>query len=158
MAYEDLTPARFKELKPQFENVDDAVVQSYLSMGKMFVGTNWPASVYEQAWAAATCHLMTLDGLGTDSQSQDFLDGTAGYQSIKSAELTLTRFQKRAGSSSYEEWLSQTSCGAFYYQLLRLTQSGPRVAIGAKRGCNSGYAKDWPLGTGGWPSWWWSGQ
>lgn len=157
MSYEKLTPEEFKELKPQFSAIEDSEVQIYLDMGEFFVGKNWPSKMYHQAWAAATCHLMTLDGKGNDAQSGDFKEGLAQYQSIKSSELSLSRFQKRAGASSYEEWLSQTNCGAFYYQLLRMTQSGPRVAIGASRGCRSATAKDWPLGTGGWPSWWWGG-
>lgn len=150
MAYEALTPSRFKQLKPQFTAVDDAVVQSYIDLATMWVDQSWPENAYEPAWAAITCHLMTLDGLGTDAESKGQASGAAAYQSIKSGELTLTRYQKSAGEMSYLDWLGQTKCGAFFAQLLRMAKGGPRVAMGGVSGCHSAYAKDWPLGTGGW--------
>lgn len=158
MPYEQLTATRFKELKPGFKCVSDLDIEAYIDLASLFVGEHWPESVYEKAWVAATCHLLTLDGLGSSAASQSFANGTAQFHSIKSGELTLTRFQAAAGNSTYSQWLGQTPCGAFYYQLLRMAMSGPRVVSGAVRAGNSGYAKDWPLGTGGWPSWWWSGQ
>ncbi len=151
MAYDNLTPARFKQLKPQFAAVDDAVVQSYIDMASVFVDQSWPEKLYEQAWTAYTCHLMTMDGLGTDAESRSEASGRAQYQSIKSGELTLTRFQKAAGDMNYGEWLSQTKCGAYFFQLLRMVKGGPRVAIGAIGGCVSGYAKDWQGPAYGWP-------
>lgn len=151
MAYEDLTPARFKALKPQFAAVDDAVAQSYIDMASVFVDQSWPEKLYEQGWVAYTCHLMTLDGLGTDAESRSQASGRSQYQSIRSGELTLTRFQKAAGDTSYGDWLSQTNCGAYFFQLLRMVKGGPRVAVGAVGGCLSGYAKDWQGPAYGWP-------
>lgn len=158
MAYEALTPTRFKALKPQFAAVLDATVQTYIDLAGRFVDQSWSAGDFETAWAAMTCHLMTLDGLGTDPQSLAFAEGTAEFQTIKSADLTLTRYQKsEAAQGTFTGWLGQTQCGQFYALLLKMNRGGPRVAI-ASAGCGpSGYAKDWPLGTGGWPSWWWSG-
>lgn len=158
MAYEDLTPERFKELKPQFEEVDDAIVQNYIDLGSLWMDKSWPAKIYEAAWVAITCHLMTLDGLGTDAQSNSFRTGAANYQSVRSGELALTRYQKAAGEMTYIDWLSQTACGQMFALFLKRAKAGPRVAMGGIRGQRSAYAKDWPLGTGGWPSWWWSGQ
>lgn len=151
MSYEALTPARFKELKPQFAAVDDSVIQNYLDMAALFVDQSWPEKFYEQAWAAYACHLMTLDGLGADAESRSEASGRSQYQSIKSGELTLTRFQKDAGAMDYSNWLSQTKCGAYFWQLLRMVKAGPRVAIGAVGGCASPYAKDHLTGVYGWP-------
>lgn len=144
MAYDTLTPARFKALKSQFAAVDDEVVQSYIDLASMWVDQSWPEKAFEPAWAAMTCHLMTLDGLGSDAESKGQASGAAAYQSIKSGELTLTRYQKTAGSMTYVDWLGQTKCGAFFLQLLNMAKAGPRVAMGGVGSCVSPYAKDWP--------------
>jgi len=149
MACSPITPARFKQLKPQFAAIDDAIIQSYIDLGGLWVDGSWPDRICEAAQAAIVCHLATLDGLGTDAESQGQASGAAQYQSVKSGELTLTRYQKAAGDMSYIDWLGQTKCGAFFAQLLRMAKAGPRVAMGGIGGCHSGSAKDWPLGTGG---------
>jgi hypothetical protein len=138
-----MTPAQFKVLKPQFASVPDVRVQSYLDMAARIVFD--PED--QDAVASLTCHLMTLDGLGTDASSKSFATGAASYQSIKSGQLTLTRFQKAAGGSSYADWLGQTPCGQFYALLLKMARGGPRVARGGPSRCITAYAKD------GWPLW-----
>lgn len=149
MACTPITPARFKEMKPQFAAVDDAIIDGYIALGALWVDGSWPDRLCEAAQSAIVCHLMTLDGLGSDAESLGQASGSAQYQSVKSGELTLTRFQKTAGTMSHMDWLSQTKCGAFFAQLLRMAKGGPRIAMGGVGGCHSGYAKDWPLGTGG---------
>jgi hypothetical protein len=138
-----MTPAQFKVLKPQFASVPDVRVQSYLDMAARIVFD--PDD--QDALAALTCHLMTLDGLGTDASSKSFATGAASYQSIKSGQLTLTRYQKAAGGSSYADWLGQTPCGQFYALLLKMARGGPRIARGGPSRCITAYAKD------GWPLW-----
>lgn len=145
MAYTPVTPEQFKAAKPQFAAVPDETIQVYLDMAGLWVDDSWPERLYQPAVIASACHLMTLEGLGTDEQSQSFASGEAAYQSIKSGEVTLTRYQKAAGAMSYSDWLGQTTCGAFFMQLLRMAKAGPRVAMGGVGGCHSGYAKDWPL-------------
>lgn len=151
MAYTPVTPAQFKQFKPQFEGVDDAVVQMYLTMAG-FVGADesWPEDIYPYAIMSMACHLMTLDGLGSDAESKAEANGTAQYQTVKSADLTLTRYAREAGGSSYQQWLNQTKCGQFYYTLLEGAKSGPRV-VTVSGYCPSGYAKDWPGPAYGWP-------
>lgn len=159
MAYEPLTPAIFKTKKPQFADVPNDVVQMYIDMASRFVDQTWLPGDYEDAWVAATCHLMTLDGLGTDEASKSWQTGAANYQSIRSGQLTLTRYAKGPDSGgTFLDWLDQTPCGKFYALLLRMNRGGPRILTVSGCGGPSGYAKDWPLGTGGWPSFWWSGQ
>lgn len=149
MSYENLTPAEFKTAKPQFTAVPDETVQAYIDMGALFVDESWPESTFKQAWIAITCHLMTLDGLGTDVVSQAFVSGLAIFQTIKSGEVTLTKYQSFAESGgSYTDWLTSSPCGKFYMVLLRAVKRGPRVIMGANVGCVSPYAKDVPLA---WP-------
>lgn len=141
-----MTPAQFKTAKPQFAAVPDTKVQAYLDMAARFVDGSWGAD-QDMAQIAMTCHLMTLDGLGTDAQSQSQASGAAQYQTVKSGLLTLTRFQKAASTSTFKDWLSQTACGQFFAVLLRMNRGGPRVVRGGPSGRITAYAKD------GWPLW-----
>ena len=139
-----MTPAEFKALKPQFADVPDATIQAYLTLAERIVFD--PED--DAAMASLTCHLLTLDGLGTDPTSASYRTGAAQYQSIKSGQLTLTRYQRDAGSgTSYTSWLGQTPCGQFYALLLKMARGGPRVALGGSGRCITAYAKD------GWPLW-----
>lgn len=150
MAYPAVTPAQFKEMKPQFAAVSDATVQIYLTAAGRAVDESWPEEDYALAVTAFACHLMTIDGLGTDAASKAHAKGTIDYQTIKSADVTLTRFQKSAETTPYSDWLSSTPCGKQYAFMLRMNKSGPRVAMAATCPRNSGYAKDAP-NSYGWP-------
>jgi hypothetical protein len=150
-AYDPVTPAEFKAAKPQFAAVDDAVVQSYLDMAARVVDQSWTAGDYKNAIIAFACHLMTLEGLGTDAASQSHASGAAEYESIKSGVLTLTRFRAAAGATTpYMDWLNSTPCGKYFVFLLRLNRGGPRVAT-VSTAMPSGYAKDWCGPAYGWP-------
>lgn len=150
MAYDPVTPAMFKQMKPQFVAVDDAVVQLYLNAAGRVVDESWPEEDYPLGVTAYACHLMTIDGLGTDAASKSFATGQADFQTIKSADVTLVRFQKSAAKSEYGEWLASTPCGKQYAFMVRMLKSGPRVAMAASCPRVSGYAKDAP-NQYGWP-------
>lgn len=150
MAYTPVTPTIFKQMKPQFNAVDDAVVQLYLNAAGRAVDESWPEEDYPLGVTAYACHLMTLDGLGTDAASKGFRTGQADFQTIKSADVTLVRFQKSAETTPYADWLGSTPCGKQYSFMVRMWKSGPRVAMAATLPCASGYAKDAPNGYG-WP-------
>src|SRR5690606_4744978 len=132
MSYEKITVEQFKSAKPQFANVDDGVVQSYIDLAVIFTGACWPT---EESFRASsimmTCHLMTIDGLGTDPASQFFAKGISEFQSIKSGEITLARYQKMGTAGSYIDWLSSPPCGQAYYQLASMIFRGPLVAVGS---------------------------
>lgn len=147
-----LTPDEFKILKPQFADVPNETVQMYLDLAGLWVDASWPDALYRPALAAATCHLMTLEGLGSDAQSLSFASGMAHFQSYRSGELSFSRFVREAGDLSFSSWLSQTACGAMFLQLLRMAKAGPRIAMGGIGASQSGYAKDVPGNPV--PSWW----
>lgn len=136
-----VSPEQFKTAKPQFATVPDETVQAYLDMAAAIVFD--PEN--DLAVTSLVCHLMTLDGLGTDAGSQSFASGEAAYQTIRSGQLTLTRFQRAAGGASYTDWLGQTACGQFYALLFRANSGGPRIASGGSGVGPSYYAKDWPF-------------
>ena len=140
-----VTPAQFKTAKPQFTAVPDQQVQGYLDLAARQAEGFLPSDV-DQGTIAYACHLMTLDGLGTDAESKGWRKGTAEFQTVKSGTLTLTRFKDAAGGSDYGEWLKSTSCGKIFFWMLRGNRGGPRLIIGGVGGAVSAYAKDWPLG------------
>jgi hypothetical protein len=151
MAYEPVTPAQFKTAKPQFATVPDATVQMYLDMAGRMVDTSWTAGDYANAIIAFACHLMTLDGLGTDAASQAHATGAAEFETVKSGTLTLTRFRADAGPDTpFTDWLNSTPCGKYFALLLRLNRGGPRV-LTVSTMMPSGYAKDWCGPSYGWP-------
>lgn len=137
-----MTPEEFKDLKPQFSLVPDATVQQYLDLAAMWVGDSFPAEWADTALAAMACHLMTLDGLGTGAEAESFLSGAAQYQSVKTGNVTLTRYQSQASGQTFNDWLGSTTCGRFLWQLMRRLFAGPRVAMGGIQCGQSGYAKD----------------
>lgn len=144
MACDPITVVRFKELKPQFAAVDNVVVSSYIDLAQLWASGDWATGYCDQVQAAVVCHLMTLDGLGSDPASRVFARGTGEYQSVRSGNVTLTRFRsvaERAGQST-PEWFAQTQCGRMFLAMLRTLNSGPRYAVGSVGACVSGYAKD----------------
>lgn len=144
MACEQITAARFKVLKPQFAAVSDSVVAEYIALAQVWASGDWAEPVCEQVQAAVVCHVMTLDGLGSDSQSKMFAKGSGEYQTIRTGNVTLTRFRsaaERAGLTT-SDWFSQTPCGRMFLVLSRTLNSGPRVAVGSSGDCVSAYAKD----------------
>lgn len=152
MAIEKVIVDQFKTAKPQFANVPDDTIQTYLDLAELWVDGSWPEKLYKPAMIAAACHLMTLDGLGTDAYSQSQKDGTALFSTIRSGQLSLTRYRQSSGDNSdYQSWLSQTPCGQFFLQLLRRVKAGPRVVTVSGMGCASPYAKDQHCGSYGWP-------
>lgn len=123
-----LDAADFIRRKPQFAAVDERTIQIYLEDAALFVDASWPQKLIKPALAAATCHLMTLAGLGNDALSEAHKTGAAEFSSVSSGGLSLTRAeQPNPQQSSYAAWLSQTPCGRAFLQLLTIAKSGPRI-------------------------------
>lgn len=144
MPADAITPSQFKSAMPQFASVDDAVVQSYIDLAQIWVNEDWVDPISMHAQMAVTCHLMTLDGLGSDARSRDFLSGRGEFQSVKSGNVTLTRFRSSAEGAgvSTGDWFSQTPCGRKFMVFVRMFSGGPVWASGSVGGQVSGYAKD----------------
>lgn len=144
MACTPITPAKFKTTKTQFSAVDDDTVQGYIDLAQVWASGSWPSSVCDHVQIALVCHLMTLDGLGSDQRSKNFQSGRNEFQSVRTGNVTLTRFRstaERAGLST-GDWFSQTPCGQQFMLFVRMFSSGARW-VGAPTGHGtSGYAKD----------------
>lgn len=139
-----VTPAEFKTARPSFSGVADPVVQSYIDLAQIWSGGEWPSRLCNQVQFAVVCHLMTLDGLGISSESQSYLNGEMDYQSVRSGQVTVSRFRgvSQAAGKSTSDWFSQTTCGRMFLVLLRMNFGGPIYVSGTVCHSVSGYAKD----------------
>lgn len=137
-----ITTSTLKAAKPQFSGVSDQVLGTYIDLAQVWAGSV-PDSLCEAAQVAVTCHLLTLDGLGTDNESKDFASGRANVQSFSSGAVSVSRFRaaSEGAGQSTSAWFSQTTCGRLFMVLMRGIVGGPRVAGGS---CDriSPYAKD----------------
>jgi hypothetical protein len=131
MANTPPTAAQFKALLPKFAAVPDATVDAYIALAAMIVDDEWPAFNYTLAITSYACHLLTIAGFGTGQESEDNASGLSAFQTIKSADLTLTRFAKAASGSSYIDWLNSTTCGQQFAIYLQQGRGGPRIISGA---------------------------
>lgn len=138
-----ITPSQFKQLKPSFQCVSDDVVQQYIELAQLWA-SDWPDKICETVQVAVTCHLLTLDGLGSSGESRLFASGRGDLQSIRTGNVTLTRFRSAAegAGKSTIDWFGQTTCGRAFMVYVRMYKGGPRVGMGASCGDVSPYAKD----------------
>lgn len=144
MPCQQITASLFKTKKPQFSSVDNTVVESYIELAQIWAGGEWPARLCEPVQVAVVCHLMTLDGLGSDARSKNNASGRSEFQTIRTGSVTLTRFRSAAESAgmSTTSWFSQTPCGQQYLVFARMCFSGARWVGGSDPGAVSPYAKD----------------
>lgn len=131
MAYVFPTVEEFKIKYPQFEGVDDAVVQTALDEAAIFVTTKWPESVYAHAAMLYTAHVLVSQGYGTGAEAEVAQAGLAAFSSIRSGSLSFSRAVKNQGSSDgapgIDADLSSTTYGVRYLSLVRRYFSGPVV-------------------------------
>lgn len=149
MPYIDPTAANLKSRFPAFAAVADSVVSQTITEAKRFVDETWNEDDYQIAIMLGAAHIMTLDGLGTGAQSQVYAQGMAGYQSIRSGALSLSRGSSSSSSGSASNW-SATTYGQRFLAYLKMNRGGPLVTGGECAGV-SPYAKDtfWPWVYGG---------
>lgn len=144
MPYDIITVEQFKAAKPQFHSVPDEDVQLRIGVAPRFVDKTWTDGDYQNALIAMTCHLLTLEGLGDSGEADVIAAGGSRLTSLKSGTLNLTFSAAIQSGDEFKDWLNETACGKFYYTLLMLNRSGPRLLTAGGLGGASGYAKDWP--------------
>lgn len=137
-----LTRQEFIAAKPQFASVDGGLLDSYIDLAQVWT-SGLPDSLCAVGQIAVTCHLLTLDGLGTGAEAKGFATGQADVQTISSASVTVTRFRaaSEGAGQTTAGWFGQTACGRMFMALIRGVVGGPRVA-GASGRAVSPYAKD----------------
>lgn len=144
MSRDPVTPALFKQIKPSFSDVDDAVIQYYLDQAALSVGSAWPDNMYQSGIIALTCHLMTLQGLGTSEEAQTASSG--GLVRLKSASVDV-QVSQTAADAIAKGGYEATACGREFARLMGMLHAGPITVGGSAGPCASPYAKDWPLWT-----------
>lgn len=143
MSCEPITPTKFKQMKTQFSSVDNDVVQGYIDLARVWTDGDWTERLCVPVQVAVVCHLMTLDGLGSDPRSKNNASGRSDFQSVRSGNVTLTRFRssaERAGLST-GDWFSQTPCGQQFMVFARMASGSRWIGAGGGAGI-TGYAKD----------------
>lgn len=144
MAREPVTPDLFKQIKPVFAGIDDAVIQYYLDTAALSVGSLWPDNMYQAGIISLTCHLMTLQGLGTSEEAQTATSG--GMVRLKSASVDV-QVSQAAADAIVKGGYGATACGREFERLMGMIHAGPITVGGSCQPCASPYAKDWPLWT-----------
>lgn len=145
MAYTPPTPADLKAMFPAFASVANTTVQIYLDRAARMVDESWLEGDFATGRILLAAHYMVTAGItGTDEIAGY---GAAGVSRLKSGTLDVSFKDDAGGGIDYGAYGS-TSYGRQFYTLLKQNKGGPRVIVG-RGGCYSGWAKDWPVGTGG---------
>lgn len=132
------TVEQFLFLFPEFAGVPN--IAFYIQLASGFVDEGWVEKDYAMAIALLAAHEMATKGLGT---SVDARDANSEYRTVRSGQLTLTRYASGERGGDTGSAMSATSYGRRYLGLLALNFSGP-VVISGNGAPVSGYAKDWP--------------
>lgn len=121
------TPATLKTVFPAFASVPDATVQFWINTAATMVDNTWFETDYAMAIMLLACHYMVGVGLGTGAEAQVAAQGMAGFQTIRSGHLTLSRGM--TSRLEMGEWGS-TVYGQQFYWLLRRNKPGGVAAVG----------------------------
>jgi hypothetical protein len=117
MAYEAPEPADLIARYPAFTDVDDAVIQYWLTDAERFVDESWTEADYPIAIMAMAAHNLALAGLGTEAAA------TAG---VPTGTFSVS-FTDDAANANKTGALSSNRYGAEFAMLRRRNKGGPRV-------------------------------
>lgn len=131
MAYTKPTPDEFKTRFPAFASVDGSLIQSVLDNEvPLYLDDSWISQEnYTQGAMLYTAHALTLDGHGTSAEAKAAAGGRLNYQSIRSGQLSLTRFA-RDSSSAAAGAFGLTSYGQRFLEILKRNSPGILAAGG----------------------------
>lgn len=145
MAYTSPTFDGFKTAYPRFAAVEEPVFNAYLAKAVAKVGENWPESDYTEAQELYIAHLMTLEGLGTGTESKLAADGLSGVNSIRSGALSVGFGSAVKDAYAAFGALGSTTYGRRFIDLAKANFGGPVSARNDDAILAHAQAKDWPL-------------
>lgn len=153
MAYTAPTASQLKAKYPAFAAVPDETVTPYIVDGNRMVDATWTEGDYQTAIMLAACHLMVLSGIGAGAEAQVNAQGLAGFQSIRSGSLSLTR-GSTSGTDGVPKDLAGSTYGQQFYYLLK--KNRPAVAVANAGGASLSPVGGYPLGNPAslWPYGW----
>jgi hypothetical protein len=124
MAYEAPEPADLIARYPAFTDVDEAVIQYWLTDAERFVDESWTEADYPIAIMAMAAHNMVLAGLGTEAAATAGVP--TGITNFKSGTFSVS-FTDDAANANKTGALSSNRYGAEFAMLRRRNKGGPRV-------------------------------
>lgn len=128
MAYDAPTAAYLKARYPAFADVDDALIDVYVTDAvSSAVDASWREVDYQPAAAAFAAHRLASLGIGAHGQAADF--ARQGVANFRSGNFQVGFSADRAGAIARGE-LDATPYGQEYARLLRINRGGPRIVNG----------------------------
>ena len=125
MAYTAPTPDDLKARYSAFADVNDAVVQYWLTDAERFVDESWPETDYAPALIANAAHHMAVEGMGATSAADKL---PAGVTSFKSGAMSVSVTESVAAARGRGGYAS-TRYGLAFLALQRRNFGGPRVVV-----------------------------
>lgn len=125
MAYTDPTAADLKAAFPRFAAVADETVEFWLERARRKVDQSWTEGDYAMAQMLLACHYMTLNGLGTGTESEVNAAGLGDFKSVRSGSFSFTR--KEGGDDADSGPMGSTSYGRQWQELAYANRGGARI-------------------------------
>jgi hypothetical protein len=111
----------FKSMFPQFEDVDDSVVQTALDEAALFVGEDWPPKEAQAATFYLAAHFLASAQAASAASGRVVTAETIGQISVTYAAAGTS------GSSTAYPSLSTTNYGLMFLSLMR--RNSPGIAV-----------------------------
>src|SRR5687768_1299820 len=120
MAYTTPTADELQAAFPAFADVDDAVVTFNITRANRSIDSSWTEGDYATAIMLLACHYMVLAGLGTGAEAAVNAQGLAGFTSIRSGSLSLSRgATSQGGGGEVPAEYAGSVYGQQFYWLMR---------------------------------------
>jgi hypothetical protein len=120
---EPINVVAFKSMFPQFESVDDSVVQTALDEAALFVGDDWAASDAQAATFYLAAHFLTVAQASSSSGGDGRLITS---ESIGQISVSYAAAASSSSSTSYPS-LSNSSYGLMFLAVMRRNSAGIEV-------------------------------
>lgn len=118
---EPINVVAFKSMFPQFENVDDSVVQTALDEAALFVGEDWPSQDAQAATFYLAGHFIVTAQASAGGEGRPITSEHIGQISVTYASSAAS------GSSTSYPSLSNSSFGLMFLAMMR--RNSPGIAI-----------------------------
>lgn len=120
MAYSTPTAADLKDRFPAFAAVPDGAIDGAIREAERLTDASWQDDDRTLAVLLYSAHVLTLDGLGTGTESQ-----LAGFKRLKIGSLEL---EASASASAATTPMGSTSYGRRFEELMRRLR-GPAILV-----------------------------
>lgn len=125
MAYTPATADILQSTFPKFADVDDAVVETWITQARRMVDSSWCEDDRQMGEMLLAAHYMTLEGLGAGTEAQLAAEGMSDFRSVRSGSFSFTRAdsadQDAAGT------IMSTTYGRRFADLAQSNRGGARV-------------------------------